>query len=1055
MKKHAEQLVARLFPGRADQKAFKRLVTDDATRLFRRQPDGTLTTELVPVDVLERRWGGRREQFWAILGTASQGEWRLLRKQPVRLGGGEREAVSLGHDALARIAADWDEEFRRRSRRLRWVGGLAAALLAAAVFFVLALFAWENAEQARKDRDKADEAARIAKDAAEGERSAKRAAERQAAVVALGRGLDLIQQGQVGAGALSLSYALEGAHRVEDLRLEEDIRRQLGDLQHQLHPLVHLLVHRGEVRAIDVSPTTNRVAMAVGDQVHVWDINTGNKLYALAHRGPVHAVAFRPDGEAIVTGSGSDQRDRGGEVRLWDAASGTPRTPPLPHTGPVDAVVFTPDGQAVLALGADAVSAWDASAGTPIWERRQSKEVRFETVISRDGRSVATITEEWKVRVWHPANGDIVPLATEIPHPGAVKAIAFSPDGKLLVTAGSDKTARLWDAATGRAVGDPLPHDQTVVAVTFSADGKKLMTASSTERDTTTTPSLAPPGERGGRTVRVWDVETRRAIGPPIPDQFGFVNDAQTVPGRFSPSGRLMATKSGKSTVQLWEVETGRPVGEPLHHDRTVGDVTFGRDDTLLTRLAADETVRVWAVAPSGRREVRLPATGRLTRASFSPDGKLVFTAGDDGTGQLWNASTGERAGGPLRHIDHLTDEEKRSVPIPAERGRIHSHLFSPDGKVIATASNNYICLWKTDTAQIVGKPIDSWPFGHMYFSREGEIFMTDEPNHPRGGRVFRMWNVNTAQPCGELPKTAGEVKRISHDGRVIATVAGRVVFLWDSATGNRICELGGDGDEIAFVDFDVSGKIVLVCSRTGPTARLWDVDTRKPIGPPLGLSGRASRARFNPDGKTVLIGCDRTAQLWDVASGAPVGVPLRHAAAIANLGFSRDSRTLVTFDAESNARFWEASTGKPRGALISFTSNQRGDVNGMTSPDGKTVCLARSNELRFCDPNTGRQVGASILLPVDLWGAQFSPDGRSVVTAGEDKVVRTLSVPEAIEGDPKQIATWVRVATSQEMDEEGGIRFLEPDEWEQQRRRLDKLGGPPRLRGAPPVIGP
>src|SRR5262249_40884188 len=102
MQKHVEKLLPRLFAAAADRRAFQQLLV----ALYRHQPDGTLTTELLPSEEAKRRWTGQMA-FEAMLEVASEGDWRLLRKSTLRSEEGEQQYLSLGHDALAQVAAKW------------------------------------------------------------------------------------------------------------------------------------------------------------------------------------------------------------------------------------------------------------------------------------------------------------------------------------------------------------------------------------------------------------------------------------------------------------------------------------------------------------------------------------------------------------------------------------------------------------------------------------------------------------------------------------------------------------------------------------------------------------------------------------------------------------------------------------------------------------------------------------------------------------------------------------------------------------------------------------
>jgi WD40 repeat protein len=153
-----------------------------------------------------------------------------------------------------------------------------------------------------------------------------------------------------------------------------------------------------------------------------------------------------------------------------------------------------------------------------------------------------------------------------------------------------------------------------VGAVAFSPDGATL--AAGTED-----------------VIRLWNVATRRQIGPPFTGHRNFVN---SVAFRFD--GRVLASASADNTVRLWDVRSHRPIAAPLTgHTRSVNSVVFSRDGTTLASAGDDNSVRLWDVA--SRQRLGPPLTDRtyaVNSVAFSPDGKTVASGGDDTAIRLW-----------------------------------------------------------------------------------------------------------------------------------------------------------------------------------------------------------------------------------------------------------------------------------------------------------------------------------------------------------------------------------------------------------------------------------
>jgi WD40 repeat protein len=184
-------------------------------------------------------------------------------------------------------------------------------------------------------------------------------------------------------------------------------------------------------------------------------------------------------------------------------------------------------------------------------------------------------------------------------HGGRVRAGVFRPDGAVLLTASDDRTARLWDAATGKEVAPPLPHQAGVLDAAFQPDGPLVLTGSA------------------DRTAQLWDAATGRPHGPPMPHP-----DAVTAVG-FGPDGRTVLTTCADGAVRLWDAATARPLGPPRPHGGPVLSWAFRPDGRAVLTGSADRTARVWSLTEpvAGEIERLVLAVQFLTQRELDASG--------------------------------------------------------------------------------------------------------------------------------------------------------------------------------------------------------------------------------------------------------------------------------------------------------------------------------------------------------------------------------------------------------------------------------------------------
>jgi WD40 repeat protein/serine/threonine protein kinase/tetratricopeptide (TPR) repeat protein len=453
------------------------------------------------------------------------------------------------------------------------------------------------------------------------------------------------------------------------------------------------------VRAVAFDSAGQRIAAGCEDEraTQVWDARDGTPIGPLVrHPDSVNAIAFTPDGNALLVGTGVRSYPVPSSARLIEVQTGRFLTPPLEHPGSIRGVAIFPDGKTLVTGAMDhSVRFWDASDGRPLGEPLMvSREVKC-LALSPSGAKLAVGTNDGMLAIYQLP--DRRRIGAEMRHPSEVLGVAFHPNEAIVATGCMDGNARLWDWESGRTLGAPLAHLNYLTGTSFSRDGLRLLTCG--EDKLARLWDLALVGRLGTPLLRPDPALDRLAFdrseaaprfktvitgdrGRPVP---GWV--AEYLAASFSPDGRLVVVGCADATARVYDLATGAEIGKPMRHDNWVRSVAFGPDNRSVLTASHDAAARLWDARTGEAKTPWMRHTREVVVAAISPDGARGLTGGSDWVARLWDLSTGKPIGPPMGHD-----------------GPLHGVSFSRDGHRALTASNGGdVREWDAATAIPIG----------------------------------------------------------------------------------------------------------------------------------------------------------------------------------------------------------------------------------------------------------------------------------------------------------------------------------------------------------------
>jgi small GTP-binding protein len=575
----------------------------------------------------------------------------------------------------------------------------------------------------------------------------------------------------------------------------------------------------------------------------------------------------------------------------------------------------------------------------------EKREVEYLKLLETLRPDAITVTPEEQI-----AKEQFLKRVISMGHTGPIQSVAWSPDGKQVLSGSDDKTLRQWEISSGRCLRVFEGHTDSVWSVAWSPDGKHALSGSS------------------DNTVRLWEISSGRCL-------LVFEGHTASVWSvAWSPDGKQALSGSEDKTIRQWEISSGHCLRVFEGHTVSVWSVVWSPDGKQALSGSDDKTVRQWEISSGRCLSVFEGHTHRVFSVAWSPDGKQALSGSPDNTVRQWEILSGRC----LRVFEGHT-------------ASVWSVAWSPDGKqALSGSADKTVRQWEISS----GRCLRVFE-GHtdsvlsVAWSPDGKQILSGSDDH-----TVLQWEISSGRCLSVFEGHSYHILSVvwSPDGKQALSVSDdKTVRQWEISSGRCLRVFEGHTNRVLSVAWSPDGKQALSGSYD-ETVRQWEISSGRCLRVFEGHTNSVLSVAWSPDGKQVLSGSyDRTVRQWEISSGRCLRVFEGHTNSILSVAWNPDGKQVLSGSDDKTIRQWEISSGRCLRVFEGHTASVRSVA---WSPDGKQAISGSSdNTVRQWEISSGRCLRVFEGHTDSVWSVAWSPDGKQALSGSSDKTVRQWEI--------------------------------------------------------------